>query len=377
MRLELKDVDHYATGAAFLGTGGGGDPYIGSLLLRERLQLAGPLELLDADDIDDDGLFFVSAMIGAPTVMMEKLPNGNEAIGAIRVLEDYLGQKADGVLAAEIGGLNAVLPLVVASTLDLPVVDGDGMGRAFPELQMVTFSIMGNPSTPLTLADEFGNTVLVSAGDDKAAERLARSTVVAMGGSALMACYPMQGAEVKRTILRGTLSAALGIGEAIHAARSAEGRVINHLIAALRRSSFYQHAGLLFEGKIVDLIRKTTAGFAVGEIQIQGIGEFGGKMQIRFQNENLIAYRDDKVSAVVPDLICIVDYDTAEPITTEGLRYGQRVSVVGVAAPAALRSTDALKVVGPQCFGLTEAFVPVEKASSIATQNDKSLRSGA
>lgn len=39
-------------------------------------------------------------------------------------------------MSAEIGGLNAVEPLCVAALMDLPVIDCDGMGRAFPELQV-------------------------------------------------------------------------------------------------------------------------------------------------------------------------------------------------------------------------------------------------
>lgn len=41
------------------------------------------------------------------------------------------------VLAGEVGGGNGIEPLVVGSRLGVPVVDGDLMGRAFPELQVV------------------------------------------------------------------------------------------------------------------------------------------------------------------------------------------------------------------------------------------------
>ena len=40
------------------------------------------------------------------------------------------------VLCFEIGGINNIIPLTVAAALDLPVIDGDGMGRAFPSLQV-------------------------------------------------------------------------------------------------------------------------------------------------------------------------------------------------------------------------------------------------
>ncbi|MFK7958035.1 MAG: DUF917 domain-containing protein [Lysobacterales bacterium] len=365
MRLTLDDVDDYAMGAALMGTGGGGDPYIGSLLLKQSLQTSGPLDLLQADDIPDDALLLVSAMIGAPTVMMEKLPSGDEAIASVRALESYLGKKAHAILAAEIGGLNALLPLVVGSSIGLPVIDGDGMGRAFPELQMVTYSIEGNPSTPLTLTDEFGNTVLIEAKDDATAEKFARSTVVAMGASALMACYPMTGAQVKASILRGTLSVALGVGRAIRQARQANEQPVHRLLDHLAELDFSVSARLLFEGKIVDLLRETTAGFAVGTIELTGLSNAQDQMQIKFQNENLVALHNGEVCAIVPDLICIVDHETAEPITTEGLRYGQRVAVLGIAAPSALRTEKALRVVGPSKFGLKYPFVPLEDTVAV------------
>ncbi|MEI2819800.1 MAG: hypothetical protein V9E81_06100 [Marmoricola sp.] len=41
-----------------------------------------------------------------------------------------------------------------------------------------------------------------------------------------------------------------------------------------------------------------------------------------------MATRDGHVVASVPDLICVLDLETGEPITTEQMRYGFRVSVV-------------------------------------------------
>jgi uncharacterized protein len=44
-----------------------------------------------------------------------------------------------------------------------------------------------------------------------------------------------------------------------------------------------------------------------------------------------VTVRDGRVLASVPDLIIVLDSDSAEPITTEEIHYGFRVSVV--AAP--------------------------------------------
>ena len=58
--------------------------------------------------------------------------------------------------------------------------------------------------------------------------------------------------------------------------------------------------------------------------------------------------------ACTPDLISIVAKDTGEPIATEEMRYGLRVAVLCIAAPALMRTPQALKYVGPQGFGYSE-----------------------
>jgi DUF917 family protein len=63
---------------------------------------------------------------------------------------------------------------------------------------------------------------------------------------------------------------------------------------------------------------------------------------------------------MVPDLITVMDRETADSITTERLKYGQRVKVVGAAAPAMLREARALALVGPAAFGFGDAYCPIE-----------------
>ena len=83
-------------------------------------------------------------------------------------------------------------------------------------------------------------------------------------------------------------------------------------------------------------------------------------MSIEFQNENLIASIDGQVVCLVPDLICLVDSERGEPITTELLRYGFRVTVFGFPAHPLLKTPQALEVVGPEAFGYPHEYVPLE-----------------
>lgn len=71
-----------------------------------------------------------------------------------------------------------MLPLALAAQLGLPVIDADGMGRAFPELQMTTFYLDGISATPMVLADEKGNVTIMDTIDNAWTERIARSVTV-------------------------------------------------------------------------------------------------------------------------------------------------------------------------------------------------------
>jgi hypothetical protein len=76
MKMEIKpsDIEDLARGAAFLGSGGGGDPYIGGLLLQSAIEHGQAPQIISVDDIDDDAVVVPIAMMGAPTVMLEKSP---------------------------------------------------------------------------------------------------------------------------------------------------------------------------------------------------------------------------------------------------------------------------------------------------------------
>ena len=104
-RITRDDMADVALGGAFLGTGGGGDPYIGRLMAEQAIDANGSVQVLDVEDLADDALIVPVAMMGAPTVMLEKLPRGDEAINALRSLEAVLGKKADAIFCIEAGGL--------------------------------------------------------------------------------------------------------------------------------------------------------------------------------------------------------------------------------------------------------------------------------
>ncbi len=358
--LTLADLDDLCRGAAFLGTGGGGDPYIGRLMAQEAIRAAGgSVELKALSSVPDDALVIAVGNMGAPTVLIEKVPGGDEPVWALRRLEAHLGRPADAVIPFEAGGVNSTLPLLIGAKTGLPVIDADGMGRAFPELQMETFGVYGVPAAPMAIANEFGDTVLIQTHSDRMTEWIARGVTIRMGGQTSIAEYAMDGASAKRVSIPGTMTLAQRIGRRLRDARERHADPFADLIDMLR-DTHYRVGRVLFSGKIVDVLRETRHGFAVGRALITGLDGWVGTMEITFQNENLVARHDGRVRAIVPDLICILDTETAEPITTEWLRYGQRVTVMGVGVPEIMRTPQALAVFGPASFGLDDPFIPIE-----------------
>src|SRR5450432_1520794 len=113
--IGVADLDDIAVGGAILGTGGGGDPYIGKLMAQEAIRRHGEVRLVDVDGFDDDALIAPVCMMGAPTVMTEKLPQGEEIVVALQKLEKFLGRKVDAVLCGEAGGMNSTTPFVAAA----------------------------------------------------------------------------------------------------------------------------------------------------------------------------------------------------------------------------------------------------------------------
>lgn len=359
MRIDHSMLADLASGAAFLGSGGGGDPYYSLLLAKAALDRCGALDLIPLSDLADDALVAPCGWIGAPTVSIEKLPNGNETITGLRRLEKIMGRKIDAVLPIEIGGGNGLAPIIAAAALGVPIVDCDGMGRAFPESQMTIFNIRNISACPSVITAAGGALTVIETDDNLAHERIARNISVALGGIAHMVEYPLTGAEAKNNAIAGSISAAISVGAAIRQARNDRRDPFDSLNEALQLTGLYPFSMTLFDGKIVDLERETKDGFSVGKVVIDKFG-VKSRMEIEFQNENLIARENGKVRAMVPDLITIMDRETADTITTEKLKYGQRVKVIAAAAPAMLREDDALAFVGPVAFGLGPKFLPIE-----------------
>ncbi|HEY6738677.1 MAG TPA: DUF917 domain-containing protein [Actinopolymorphaceae bacterium] len=354
-QIRLDDIDDIARGAAILGTGGGGDPYLGKLLAARALEEHGPVTMVDVDEVPDDALVVPVGMMGAPTVIVEKPPAGDEFGKALTGIERAVGRRVTHIACMEAGGINSMTPIVTSATTGLPLIDGDGMGRAFPELQMVLPTLDDIATTPMAMADDKGNVVVLDTVDNLWAERLGRVATTEMGSSSCIALYPMTGKQARDALVPATLTLAARLGRLVARSRREHRSAADALVDEMG-------GAVLFTGKVVDVARRTTGGFVRGEAELSGIGaDSDSTLRLSFQNEHLVAERDGRIVTSVPDLICVLDAETGEPVTTEAMRYGFRVVVVGLPCYRRWRTPEGLALVGPGYFGYDHEYAPVEE----------------
>jgi uncharacterized protein len=359
---DIKDI---ARGAVLLGTGGGGDPYIGELFLQAQLEKGRAPHVIPVDQVADDTLVITIAGVGSPPVMLENLVSDITLLQILARMESHLGKKVGALISAEIGGVNSMFPLALSAITGLPVLDADGVGRAVPRTEMCTFSIYGCSATPGVVIDELGNTIVMETINDVTAETVLRAVTVALGAHVFGGFYPMTGAQVKRTAIRDTLSLSQNIGKCIRTAREGDADVFSSLLKFLNESRKGGISRLLFDGKIVDVTHETRDGWHWGRVTLATLNDSSDVFTVDIQNEFTVARLNGRTVTVVPDLISILDRESAEPITAERLAYGQRVKVIGLSADPLLRTPEALAVMGPRAFGLDEDFAPIESLGEL------------
>jgi DUF917 family protein len=224
-------------------------------------------------------------------------------------------------------------------------------------------TLYGIKACPFSIVDEHGNNAVINAIDNTWTERMARPLAVEFGAISTGMGYPMTGAQLREAAVLGTLSWAERIGTAIREAREEKSDPIAALLEAT--------GGIeLFRGKIVDVARRVERGWNLGECVLEGLDDFSGStMTVRFQNENLVAIRDDTLVASVPDLITLIDAETGEPITTERLRYGFRSIVLGIPCDDKWRTDAGVELGGPRHFGYDIDYVPLEELAVAGAPN--------
>ncbi|UKZ78991.1 hypothetical protein TrVFT333_006742 [Trichoderma virens FT-333] len=374
--INETDLGWISTGCYILGTGGGGSPYPDMIRAGAVVRVVNPYDLADNASLGCGG------GMGSPTVGIEKLP-GDEMMEAQTELYNICDKRPTHMIALEIGGGNGLQGMILGASLnmDIPCIDGDWMGRAYPEKNQTT-PVVFNERCPIwssvAMADGNGNVVLIpKATSDLQVERVLRAGLSQMGSQTGCADSPVTGGEMKRWVVEHTISQAWRIGRAVGRARLTN-RVDNVAEMIINECGGPKAAKVIWKGKIVGVERTLRMGHVYGECIIEGAdiveredpthesqAQFKGFIKIPFKNENIAAVRmasagdvlqtekQEDVLAIVPDLISVIDAQNGDAIGTPEYRYGLLVVVLGIAASDRWTGTQrGIEIGGPKGLGM-------------------------
>jgi DUF917 family protein len=318
------NIGAFLEGLAILGTGGGGSPEWGRIIMENDLEKGRAAKIVKPEDVPDDAVVASGGIMGSvkvldkihPQELIDRWEKRFELTEAFSLQAETIGKKIDYIVAFEMGGLNTPVMLSLGARTGIPVIDGDGLGRAAPETQMISFIGYGVSLTPMPLVDAVGNSVVVRSGAENTfADMLGRWVVTRGGGMGANSHYPMSGKKLKEAVIPNTISGALALGEAVLKART-ENRDPVAVIAGIVCGK-HVHTGVIHK-----LEEKEWEGFYFIHAELSG----GAELVIK--NEYMALFIDQKPVTVFPDFILGLDPKTGRGLMSADLQVGDEMALV-------------------------------------------------
>ncbi|MEW6445393.1 MAG: DUF917 family protein [Pseudomonadota bacterium] len=361
----ISDFYDIAAGAAIFASGGGGS-YQDAITILDALADSGWEGSVPVRDYDGVTDACVLAIMGSPDAA-DAMTLDDVQRSILNTLNAYTAATDIAPTCAipvEIGPINSLVPLIAAAMGDTSVawvVNGDGAGRAVPELPQTTFGGATDLAvSPCVLADDTDDagaiqSVVLNAPDAARAETLAGGAVSAFGSFSGIALWPSNESNdyaLSGNYIPDTLEQTRALGAFLSAAETppstaevasfiAEltGRVTTPLV-----TNFY----------ITSVTQSTTsASLDTGIIRLDNSAAPHDSTETHYiynLNENLIMYSSLSTApdAIAPDSICYYSENTGAGFSnamddlalyfdaSTGQSTGRCVSVIKIAAEEAL-----------------------------------------
>lgn len=366
--ISPKQLVPLLEGVSILGTGGGGSPSWGKKIFEKDYELNREYKIISPDKIENDATVVSGGIMGSVKTLEEmdfsQLLNKWEddfiLENALIEMEKELNDKIDYIVPFEMGALNTIAILSLGARLNIPVIDGDAIGRAAPETQMTSFVGHGIDLTPMPLVDRQGNVVVVrEANNIFYPDQVGRYVVTNGGGLGANNHYPMSGKDLKESVISGTISRAIEIGEVVISARENNKNPIDKLIEKVEGQRF-------FKGEIIDITEAEERGFYVTKVFLEGLDQYkGDKGELVIKNETMALWIDGELQIMFPDLLLMLDPKDARGIMSVELEAGLELELVGLSCDeklrAALKQPKGEKAFSPKRYGLDLNYRTMEE----------------
>jgi len=322
----MTDFQAIAAGAAVLASGGGGS-YQDALAILQQLADSGWTGAVKVQAYDGATNSCVLAIMGSPDaadgLTLSSITNAIH--NTVAVLEASTGCPLGCVIPVEIGPINSLVPLIAAalSKGKLWVVNGDGAGRAVPELPQTTFG--GSTALapcPCALASDEAvaseiESAVLNASTAAKVETLAGGVVAGFGGYSGIALWPSHagnGYALSGNYIANTLTQARDLGLLL--LKSAKPLSTAEVVLAVERITG-RSAQAIVTNFYITAVTQSTSGASLdsGIIRLDNAPVQSESTQTHYLynlNENLIMYSTASAvpDAIAPDSICYYSEST-------------------------------------------------------------------
>ena len=363
----IADFHAVAAGAAILASGGGGS-YQDALSILTELADSGWSGTVSVQAYDGNTNCCVLAMMGSPDAAGElTLENVSCAItNTLAVLEATTQAPVGCVIPVEIGPINSLAPLIAAvlSEGTLWVVNGDGAGRAVPQLPQTTFGGSATLSpAPCALANDAAQTQdvessVIGAASASQVETLAGSVVAAFGGYSGIALWPSNASNqfaLEGNYIPNTLTQAWALGQLL---LNAGTPLTSAKVALAIEEITGRDASVIANNYYITSVQQSTSNASLdcGIIRIDNTQDPSQSTSTHYLynlNENLLMYSSSGYApdAIAPDSICYYSEKTGRGFSnatedlalyfdaTTGKSTGLPVSIIRIRTAAQLYNT--------------------------------------
>ncbi|MCP4629516.1 MAG: DUF917 domain-containing protein [bacterium] len=363
-----EELEHLLTGLAILGTGGGGDPELsGRPIFESDFNNNITYQIYHPDEIEDDALVISGGYLGSIArdesegneLFSRRFGPESELAGAIREMANLQQKKVDYIVPFEMGGGNTPVIMSAGAHLGIKVIDGDALGRAAPETHMTSWIGHGISLTPMPLVDSSGGVIIVTSGDILYPDAVGRFVATQQRGSVANTHYPMSGADLKRSVIPGTISLALDLGRFMDSLSGSSKKVLSAV-------SEYTRGFPLFQGEVSEVKGVDKGGFYFQSVVLKGLGSFQNRrMELIVKNEAMCAFIDERPAAIFPDLLLLIDPLSRRGVMTPEIEKNRELVIVGVPCHERLRhamNTDAGRTAfSAERYGQNLKYRPIEK----------------
>lgn len=323
MQVKKSFMKNVITGAAFLGSGGGGSIQAGKALLKECRGKS--FTLIHKKEMDDSMLICSLADFGS----ISSFESGQKAallsaFSAMKeIAESKYGKKISAIFPIETGG-EFDSSVLVSSYTGIPLLDVDSAARAVPALNLL--SLARSDSTDICASNEKSELIILKNCSVERAESLLGliSSDKNFASSSSISLYLSPYKKIKNQLIAGSYTRSAKYGKEIRKVKKEKRKVIIKKLKAL-------NAHLLAEGQVIDIQSSISNSLDTMKISISGTDK--NLYTILAVNENMILYSSNSNHPIMlaPHSIAYLKND-ASPMTNSEIQLKDNILLFAIPA---------------------------------------------